>query len=218
MKKNIILLDILCYGVIPFLIWNQGRDLLGDYWAIILSTVPAIIYTVIRFFVERQFNIAGIFIVTSLLISTTVNLLSENALSMLWNQVYLGFSFAGLYLLSILFKKPLALYFMVDIAFLQGYPREGCKALFKEKGLFIWFQLLTAFFVLRGVTQNSLKAWLIDTYGADGYGQVIIYMNISGWIFSALIAAGYFFIGSKITRHLAEKNEEEIPPPNSETV
>lgn len=62
MNKKLITLDLLCYGVIPFIIWNYGREPLGDYIAILLSTVPGFIYTVYRFAKENQLNIAGIFV------------------------------------------------------------------------------------------------------------------------------------------------------------
>ena len=209
MNKKLIILDILCYGVIPYFVWKFGREPFGDYIAILLSTIPGFIYTVYRFMKEKQFNIAGLFIIGSLLISTTVNLLSSSAESMLWNQVYLGFGFAVFHLLTVLFRKPMALYFTVDMAYLQGYPRKGSKELFHKKGLFMWFQLMSLLFVIRGIFQNCLKAWLIGTYGANGYDQVIIYMNISGWVFSGVIVVGYLFISNKIMVFTGQKKEKK---------
>lgn len=178
MNKKLILLDIICYAVVPYLIWNHGREILGDYWAIILSTVPGFIYTVYRFLKEKQFNIAGLFILGSLAISTTVNLLSSSAESMLWNQVYLGLAYGVLYLLSIFIKQPLALHFMVDWAYLQGFARQDSRTLYFKPQLLKWFQLLTLLFVARSVFMNGLKAFLLQTYGAAGYGKMLIYMNI----------------------------------------
>lgn len=200
MNKKLIILDIVCYGVIPFLLWNYGRESLGDYLAILLSTVPGFIYTVYRFVNEKQLNIAGLFIITSLLISTVVDLVSTSALNMLWNQVYLGFGFGAVFLLTTIIRKPLALYLAVDFAYLQGYPREDSKKLFNVKGLFIWFQLINLVFILRALALNSLKASLIDSYGADGYNQVIVYMNISGWVFNGLIFLAYIFVSNKIMK------------------
>lgn len=202
MNKKLITLDLICYGVIPFLIWNYGREPLGDYLAILLSTVPGFIYTVYRFVKEKQLNIAGIFVITTLFISTTVNLLSTSANSMLWNQVYLGFGFGIIFLISTIIRKPLALYFAVDVAYLQGYPRKDSKKLYKIKGLFFWFQLVNLLFVFRSLFLNSLKAFLVQTYGTDGYDRVIIYMNISGWVFSGLIFLAFIFVSNKIQQHL----------------
>ncbi len=210
MNKKLITLDLICYGVIPFFIWNYGREPLGDYIAILLSTVPGFIYTVYRFAKEKQLNIAGIFVITSLFISTTVNLLSTSANSMLWNQVYLGFGFGIIFLMSTVIKKPLALYFAVDVAYLQGYSREDSTKLYKLKGLFLWFQLVNLLFVFRSLSLNSLKAFLLQTYGTGGYDKVIIYMNIIGWMFSGLIFLAFLFVNSKIVRYLEQlENEKE---------
>src|SRR5699024_10230568 len=128
MNKKLIILDIVCYAVIPFLLWNYGREPLGDYLAILLSTVSGFIYTV--------------FIITSLFMRTVVDLVSTSASHMLWNQVYLGFGFGVVFLITSFIKKPLALYFSVDFAYLQGYQREVSRNLFKTKGLFGWFQFI----------------------------------------------------------------------------
>ncbi|GAQ17256.1 membrane protein [Oceanobacillus picturae] len=210
MNKKLILLDIICYAVVPYLIWNYGREILGDYWAIILSTVPGFIYTVYRFLKEKQFNIAGLFILGSLAISTTVNLLSPSAESMLWNQVYLGLAYGVVYLLSILIKQPLALHFMVDWAYLQGYARQDSRTLYFKPQLLKWFQLLTLLFVARSIFMNGLKAFLLQTYGAAGYGKMLIYMNISGWIFSAVVTLGFVFIGVKINQYLNGGGEAKV--------
>lgn len=217
LNKRLMMLDIICYGVIPFVIWNYGREPFGDYLAILLSTVPGFIYTVYRFVKEKQFNIAGVFIISSMFISTGVNILSPNADTMLWNQVYLGYGFGMIFLLSMLIKKPLALYFAVDVAYLQGYPRKQSNKLFRAKGLFFWFQCMNGLFVFRAIFTNSLKAYLVHTYGAAGYDKVIIYMNISGWVFSGLIFLGFIFISNKIAaytnalRKQAKETPETIP-------
>ncbi|WP_284141789.1 VC0807 family protein [Virgibacillus sp. LDC-1] len=214
MNKRLMILDLICYGAIPFLIWNYGREPLGDdYIAILLSTVPGFVYTVYRFIKEKQLNILGLTIITSLLLSTIINLLSTSAINMLWNQVYLGFAEGIVFLLSTVIKKPLALYFAVDLAYLQGHPRKYSRALYKAKGLFIWFQLLNLLFTLRYVATNSLKAFLVQSYGAEGYGKVIIYMNICSWIFNGLLFLGFIIVSNKIAQYInqSENKTQDFP-------
>lgn len=206
--KKFILLDIIFYVVLPYFIWNYGKDALGDYYAMLLSTVPGFCYTIYRFAKERQFNIAGLSIVLGLFLSTAINLLSKNAESMLWNQVYLGYGYGVIYLVSIVIRKPLALRFAADFVSLQGYPRETIYPLFSQKNIFAWFQLLTGLFVVSSFFQSSLKAWLIYSNGVDGYGEMLFYMKISGWLFYGFILAGFFFIGSKVTIPSPQKIEE----------
>ena len=210
--KKFILLDIFCYVVIPYFIWNYGREPLGDYYAMLLSTIPGFLYTIYRFAKERKFNIAGLSILLALLLGTLVNLLSPDAESMLWNQVYIGFAYGMVFLVSVLIRKPLAMYFAIDFVYLQGFAKEDSLAMFSKKGIFMWFQLLTLLFFVNSAFQNSLKAWLISAHGADGYGEMLIYMKISGWIFYGLITAGFFFIGSKVNFQNKQLEEEAVDP------
>jgi len=103
--KKLMVLDLIFYMILPLLLWNYGREPFGDYYAMLLSTVPGFIYTVYRFLRERQLNISGLLIILSLFLSTIINLLSGSAENMLWNQVYFGYVYAALFLLSILFRK-----------------------------------------------------------------------------------------------------------------
>lgn len=214
--KKFIVLDIVCYVILPYFIWNYGREPLGDYYAMLLSTVPGFLYTIYRFAKERQFNIAGLSIVLSLFLGTMINLLSQDAESMLWNQVYLGYVYGMVFLISIFIRKPLALQFAVDFVYLQGYAKEDSLATFSKKGIFKWFQLLTLLFFVSSVFQNSLKAWLIQSYGVDGYGEMLIYMKISGWTFNGLITAGFFFIGSKVNLQNQQTKEDALSPASLE--
>ncbi len=54
----------------------------------------------------------------------------------------------------------------------------------------------------RGLFLNSLKAFLIKSYGVDGYDKVIIYMNISGWVFSGLIFLSFLLLAIKLRNTL----------------
>lgn len=207
MNRKLVFFDLIFYAAIPYILWTYGKEPLGDYWAILLSTVPGLIYTMYRFVVEKQFNILGLFIISSLFITTAVNLISASAETMLWNQVYLGFGYAVIFLLSILFRKPLALYFAVDWAYLQGYARKSSKALFMTKGIFLGFQLLTLLFVVRSAFQNALKMWLLIKHDAASYGQMIIYTNISGWIFNGLIMLSFMLISVKINNYIQNQRE-----------
>jgi len=212
-NKKLIVLDIICYAALPFLIWKYGRDLIGDYPAMLVSTVPGFIYTFYRFMIERQFNIAGLFVIGSLFINTTVDLLSGSAEQMLWNGIYLGLFYVLVHLIALVLMRPLALYFAVDFVYLQGYPRKQSTALYYEKGIFRWFQLIQILFIVRGLFMAGLKTWLLQKYGVDGYEQMLIYRQISSWFFGLLITAGFFYTSVPISKYLARKQAEAKTEP-----
>lgn len=133
MNRKIAFLDIIFYIGLPLLIWNQGRELIGDYPAMLLSTVPGFIYTLYRFWHERRVNITGIFIITTLLVGTSLDLIAGSAEKMLWYQVYFGFAIAGLHAFFLVIRKPLAIYFAVDFVSLQGFDPAESKILLTNR-------------------------------------------------------------------------------------
>lgn len=87
MKSKFIILELIVFMALPYVIWTYGRDSIGDYYSMLLSTVPAFVYTVVRFVIDRQLNITGLFVISTLLLNTVVDLLSGSAINMLWNSV-----------------------------------------------------------------------------------------------------------------------------------
>ncbi|MEG0601399.1 MAG: hypothetical protein RR494_14635, partial [Vagococcus sp.] len=89
-SKKLILFDLFFYAAIPYIVWNFGREPFGDYVAMLISTIPGFAYTCSRFFLDKQFNVTGLFILGSLALGTIVNLLSGSAEQMIRNGIYLG--------------------------------------------------------------------------------------------------------------------------------
>lgn len=212
-KKNksnnkLITFDLIFYAAIPFIIWKFGREPFGDYAAMLISTIPGFIYTVYRFVREKQFNIAGLFVLTSLILGTVVDLLSGSAEKMLWNGAYLGLFYVIIHLIALLIRRPLALYFAVDFVFLQGYERKSSKKLFYQRGIFKWFQVIQLLFIVRGLSMAGLKVYLLKKYGVNGYDQMLIYRQMVGWIFSALIMGLFFYTRVPIQNHLDSQSND----------
>ncbi|MBS2970420.1 hypothetical protein J9317_16860 [Metabacillus sp. KIGAM252] len=198
MKKHLIISDILFYLVLPYVIWEYGKAPLGDYWAMLLSTVPGIIYTVYRFFAEKQFNVTGLFIMASLSINTIIDLLSQNAERMQQNNVWVSVGFGLFWIATILIKKPFGLYLMVDIAYLQGHKREDSLKLYKQPKLLPLFYLVSFVFAMQNLLNAALRAFLLNQYGIAQYDKILFYMKIYGWVFTVILMITFVFVGMRI--------------------
>ncbi|WP_374056177.1 hypothetical protein [Rossellomorea sp. FM04394] len=83
MKKNFVLLDLLMYVALPLFVWNIMRDYIGDYYAMLLFSVPGIIYTVYRFIEMKKVNTFGLFILVTLIVGTLIDVLAGSSLQLL---------------------------------------------------------------------------------------------------------------------------------------
>lgn len=207
-NKRFILFDLLFYAALPYVIWKFGREPLGDYIAMLISTVPGVVYTIYRFILDKQFNITGVFILVSLAVSTTVNILSGSAEQMIWNGIYLSLFLSFIYVVALIIKRPFSLYFAVDFVYLLGDAREDSKALFFQKGIFKWFQIIQVIFIVRILFMVALTVFLLEKYGIDGYGNMLIYKHVAGWIFSSLTIGLYFYIKIPVQKFFAKQQNE----------
>ncbi|PDY90571.1 VC0807 family protein [Bacillus toyonensis] len=205
-KKAI--LDLVFYLVIPFLIWKFVKPYIDPYYAMLISSVPGIIYTLYTFKKEKQFNVTGFFILITLISNTTVDLLSGSAERMLWNDAYYHIVLGIIVICTIFIKKPLMLYFAADIAALQGHDRDKSRELYRDSRIYPALQYLTLFFGLQFILKSFLKIYFISVFGVDGYGEMRAIMTAVGWGISICIGIGFVWVNNKI--HAVTEEKESV--------
>ena len=94
------------------------------------------------------------------------------------------------------------LYFAVDFAYLQGFPRENSKHLYSIKENIKWVNLITALFFILGLVMNSVMAILIMRPGVEAFMHLILLRKALGLIFGILIFVGYLFSSNKVTAYM----------------
>ncbi|MGF9963140.1 VC0807 family protein [Bacillus rhizoplanae] len=199
MKQNYkALYDIVFYLIFPFVIWNFGKHYMDAYYAMLISSVPGIFYTLYCFKKERQFHVTGFFILITMIVNTSVDLLSGSAEKMLWNDVYYHITLGTLVICTIFIKQPLMLYFAADYAALQGFDRKESQLLYRDPHLFPSFQYFTLFFGLQFIVLSFIKIYMISKFGVSGYGEMKAIMTGIGWCVSIGIGAGFLWVGHKI--------------------
>ncbi|MYL34491.1 hypothetical protein GLW08_13270 [Pontibacillus yanchengensis] len=192
------MLDIICYVIFPLVIWHMLRDPIGDYYAMLLSSVPGIIYTIYRFKALKKINVFGIYMISTLVVGTLIDVLSGSAINLLWNNVYYAYAMAGLFLVTIIIRRPIALYFALDFTELQGFDRQINKKLFFHKKIYYIFNWIVVAFALQNIILASIKAWLITKYGVEAFDEGIILRQVVNWGLTIPIIGGYLYVGKII--------------------
>jgi hypothetical protein len=208
------LTDLIIYLVIPLVIWNTCREWLGDYPAMLISTVPGIFYTLYTFFKEKQYSITGLFILATMLIGSIMDVYSKTAHQMLWNTVYINTLLTVFWCFTILIRKPMAMFFFIDYAYLHGIPKDHTRALYREKPFFRYFMLLTGFLALQDFLDIVLRIWLIRVYDVAGFNTIKIYTQIWGTASTILFVYLIIQIIKKIQQHTDNQKNTTAEPSN----
>ncbi len=213
MLKNVFnkrtLQDLIIYLGVPLLIWNTCRPLLGDYFAMLLSTVPGVIYTIYTFIREKQYSITGLFILVTMIIGGILDIYSKTANQMLWNYVYMNIGLVTFWCLTMLVKKPMAMYFFIDYAFLHGFPKEHTRPLYRQMPFFRYFMLLTAFLALRDLSDVFLRIFLIHLYDVEGFNKIKVITHVWDTLTTVIFIYGIILIIKKIQLHIKNSTEEK---------
>lgn len=198
-----IILDVFFYLGVPLLVWNLFKEDLGEYHAILFGMLPAVIYTVVSFILKKEWNVTGVFFLSIISLNFLFNVLSENAEQELWNGVYMcGISIA-FYVITILAKKPIGIYFFIDYAHAKGVPREDSSKLYRSSDNYHHFVKFTWFLVLREVVVGVVKSILILEKGVDGFNTIQITSSVLGYVFTGLTIVYVIYILKNI-----KKNDE----------
>lgn len=198
------LLDLIIYLGVPLIIWNTCRSLLGDYPAMLLSTLPGIIYTLYTFFKEKQYSITGLFILATMIIGGILNLDSITAHQMLWNYVYLNTGMVVFWCLTILVKRPMAMYFFIDYAYLHGVPKDRTRLVYKQMPYYRYFIYLTVFLALRDLSDIFLRIFLIHLYDVAGFNKISVITQVWSTITTIMFVYGIIFIIKQIQTHKSD--------------
>ncbi|KPL58677.1 VC0807 family protein [Rossellomorea vietnamensis] len=220
MKKNIVLLDLMIYVALPLFMWNIMRDYTGDYYAMLLSSVPGIVYSIYRFIEMKKVNTFGLFILFTLIVGTLIDVLAGSSIQLLWNNVYYAAGISLFFLVTMIIGRPITLYFGLDFAELQGYDRSFSKRLYHKKPLYILFQLITLCFAMRSGILAIVNTWLIMEYGVEAFDKGIILRQAFSWIMTGVTVAGFFYIGKiiKDSPHLVKEVQDELQEEKTDAV
>lgn len=199
MKKKIFL-DLLFYLGIPLFFWNVLRTHFGDYHTILIGMIPAVIYTVVVVFKDREINITGIFFMSWIVITWIMNLASHTAIQELWNNVIVNGITGAFYLLTIAIKRPMGMYFFIDYAFARGIPREHSRKRFRQPENFHYFNEFTLFLLSREIVLIAILTFLIEEYGVNGYNTIQITSSVISYIFLGLTVLYVIYIVKKIKK------------------
>lgn len=208
MRKNVIISDLIFYVIFPLVIWNLGRDYLGDYYAMLVSSVPGIIYSMIRFILLKRIHLLGIFLIANLIVQTLVDVLAGSAIQMLWNGVLFSYISAALFILTILANKPIVLYFSLDVVEMQGYDRKRMKESFYERKILFLFKLITFGFALKKILLASIKVGLIYKYGVEAFDKGILIRQIINWGISGISIYGFIHISQLLNRQNGTNDQD----------
>jgi hypothetical protein len=186
MKKKIIL-DILLYLGIPLLLWNYRHTFsLSDYYAIFLGLVPGLLYTILDFFRSKEFNVSGLFLMVVMVLNFIFNILSKNALQELWSGIYVSLILIVIYIVSMIARKPIGMFFFVDYAYAKGIPRKVSTERYSQKKYLPYFQWFTVFLATRELIVVVIKSIMIRNFGLQGFNTIQVVMNTISYAFVAL--------------------------------
>ncbi|MGE8204673.1 VC0807 family protein [Heyndrickxia sp. NPDC080065] len=207
-----LIVDFVLFFIFPLVFWELCREIAGDYPAMILSILPGIFYSLYRFKNISRLNYTGIWVILNLIAGLLVDILSGSALQLLWNNVFYSAALLFIYSISVAAKKPLYLYFTLDLMEMSGYDRKVTKEMFFEKKTYKLFQLITLIYCANELIYIVCLSKWIKKYGVEAYRLDIILDSCLNIMLSTASLAAFFFIHQAVNEiTLVEKMTKANP-------
>lgn len=199
MKSNM-LWDVVIYLVLPIAVWRLGEGHLPDYYLILITGIPGIIYTVLTLAFRKKANFTGIFLLTVMLVDSALDLIAGSVRNMFLYGLWQNMAMTVFYFLTLLLRRPVSLYFALDVAELQGYNRQDSRELYFKPKPWRLLKLITVLMGLKSLGFAFIK-WTVLTYFYSeslgkliiGYDNYLFYNRIYNWVGGAIIAVFWLF-------------------------
>ena len=206
MRNNLFLLvDIIFYLVIPLVLWEFGRPMIGDYLCMVLSSIPGVIYGTLRFISSGFLNFSSIYLILNMAAGTLTDLFSKTASHLLWNNIYYSIILTMIFLGSSLIKRPLFLYFSLDLLTSQGNDRKLTKELFFQREILTLLNRVTLIFGLGELLYSLIMAKLVKLYGVEAFETGILMEQALNLLFSVISITGLYILYNRVDRIVSIK-------------
>jgi len=143
-----------------------------------------------------------------MIVSCILNLDSKTAHQILWNYVYLNIGLVVFWCLTLLAKRPMAMYFFIDYAYLHGVPKAHTRVVYRQMPYIRYFMFLTIFLALRDFLDILLRVLLIHFYDVGGFNKIIIITQVWNTMTTIMFIYGIILIIKKIQIHKTNSFQE----------
>lgn len=183
---------------IPLLFWNLLRTYFGDYYTLLMSTIPGVIYAIVTFVQKKEHRITGYIFFLGMLVARLMDLLVSTSEGILWNDVRVNMLYVILWSSSIVFGKPVGLYFFLDYASYSGLDYQKSKEKFSKKPFIKYFYRFTFLLLLQDLFMAILYTVLIRYCGIDYYNKIIVITGIFNYLNIGMITLFVIYIIKRI--------------------
>lgn len=207
MKPALMLIvDLILFFIFPLVCWETCREFIGDYPAMILSTIPGIVYCLYRFKNNQKLTFTNLFVILNLTVSLLLDLLSGSALQLLVNNIFYSLTLLFIYSMSLIVKRPLYLYFALDVITTMGYDRKITKELFFEKKIHKLFKFVTLLYCTNELIYILCLSRWIHEYGVEAYRLDIMLDNLLNTFLSCTSLVAFILIHERLNEITPVKN------------
>jgi hypothetical protein len=186
MKKRLAL-ELGIYIILPIVLGTVlGKSLI--YYAMGVSLLGGIVYTIINKIKNKVYNLSGITILSFLVINMALKVISKTQYDLIINEIYFLITLSILLSASIVFKKSFIMQILKDILEILGHKKTNIDNIFGKNQLDSYFTSFNSLFIVHLLILSFIKMHFILAYGPNG---IIKAQSLSSFI-------GIIFISTEI--------------------
>lgn len=186
MKKRLAL-ELGIYIILPIVLGIVlGKSLM--YYAMGVSLLGGIVYTIINKIKNKVYNLSGITILSFLVINMALNVISKTQYDLIIKEIYFLITVSILLSVFIVFKKSFIMQILKDTLEILGYKKTNIDNIFGKNQLDSYFTSFTSLFIVHLLILSFIKMHFILIYGSNG---IIKAQSLSSFI-------GFIFISTEI--------------------
>jgi hypothetical protein len=203
--------------ILPFVLYFILDNYVREIWALLISGIPPLIFTIYKLISKGRVDALGVIIVSSFIVSAIVSLIKDDPRIQLLRKSVITAVFGIVLVISLIpikfgtfHLRPLAFYFFKDLmtsgSSSRSSPKVNLSGLTEDEptgerwerywGSYLYFRrgftIITAIWGFGCLSEIPLQ--IIAIFKSSSIDQAFLYVNIIGYVGSAIIGILTFIV------------------------
>lgn len=173
----------------PFLVYNLAAGRTSTTVALLLSSIPPIVWSIIQLIRSRTFDLVSMLVITGIALSLIATLFGGDPRLLLVRESFIAGVLGLIFLGSLLAPRPLLFYLAKSTVSTQGTAPDLFSARWSTPGFRFTFYLMTVVWGIGLLTEATLKVVLAFSLPIEQFlviGPLLsygFYFGLLGWSF-----------------------------------
>ncbi len=205
-KSNLLIYDLLISFALPILLWRFAAPQIGDRNTILMIASIGLIYSLIDFIKNRQFNFIVVYTLLLSVSSSLISFLTVDTTQLILNFVWFNVFTIALQAIIWFVFKPVPMLYFVNGALRMGYSKENAKSYFNQPYFKKSFMYMALAYIGKDIFDGLIRLYFYMNASSTAFSSMAQITSMVGIAYTITITYWSFVVISNASKHMSRSS------------